>query len=541
MARVFIKQVDLQGTSKPMLNFWYQHDNANPAKPDQMDIIVSTDGGTSFTYLYTVSRYDANATTPYWQMHQVDLSAYIQATCLIVGFEAQSYGGGDQFLDRVFLEVQQDLVPTEIRLPSDLFACDLVNKPIEVIVANTTVYAVEMSKDTINLTVEITTPDSNTQTSTYRFLGKIPPLSSDTILVHAGFDFSQHGAYVITAYIDTIKITTDVSNDTITRTINVFPDVSVKRIENMGDKNIGDSVYAKATIINTGNLMIPQTTLRLQINNANDIVEILPNVLMPGDSVDYVFDKAYVVPIVSSTQPYYQLSVQAELDCDGDSTNNKVKRIAGVNIVDMAILSIVNPVATPCDTGLFDVFVKVQMYNNGSTDLTNVQVNARIDSANVPVAIVSDVFASVPMGTQEYTFTTPYQVPNMNGTYIISVFMEKVAGEMDVTNDTMTMEACAVEDETGIPSLQLLNWHVDQNVPNPAQISTHIPYYIPQEGQIILKVISISGQELYTENIKSEAGNHVIQVITDGLSDGIYYYSLEYQGKRVVKKMTVQK
>lgn len=541
MARVFIKQVDLQGTSKPMLNFWYQHDNANPAKPDQIDIIVSTDGGTSFTYLYTVSRYDVNATIPYWQMHQVDLSSYIQATCLIVGFEAQSYGGGDQFLDRVFLEVQQDLVPTEIRLPSDLYACDLVNKPIEVIVANTTVYAVEMSKDTINLTVEITTPDSNTQISTYRFLGKIPPLSSDTILVHAGFDFSQHGAYVITAYIDTIKITTDVSNDTITRTINVFPDVSVKRIENMGDKNIGDSVYAKATIINTGNLMIPQTTLRLQINNANDIVEILPNVLMPGDSVDYTFNQAYVVPIVSSTQPYYQVSVQAELDCDGDSTNNKVKLIAGVNIVDMAILSIVNPVATPCDTGLFDVFVKVQMYNNGSADLTNVQVNARIDSANMPVATVSDVFATVPMGTQEYTFTTPYQVPNLDGPYTLTVYIEKVHGEMDVTNDTISMEACAIKNTIGISMRESFNWSVGQNVPNPTQTRTNIPYYIPEPGQISLKIISISGQELLIETIEALAGHHQIELNTEQLSDGIYYYSIDYQGQRLVKKMTVQK
>jgi hypothetical protein len=287
--------------------------------------------------------------------------------------------------------------------------------------------------------------------------------------------------------------------------------------------------------------MIPQTTLRLQINNANDIVEILPNVLMPGDSVDYTFNQAYVVPIVSSTQPYYQVSVQAELDCDGDSTNNKVKLIAGVNIVDMAILSIVNPVATPCDTGLFDVFVKVQMYNNGSADLTNVQVNARIDSANMPVATVSDVFATVPMGTQEYTFTTPYQVPNLDGPYTLTVYIEKVHGEMDVTNDTISMEACAIKNTIGISMRESFNWSVGQNVPNPTQTRTNIPYYIPEPGQISLKIISISGQELLIETIEALAGHHQIELNIEQLSDGIYYYSIDYQGQRFVKKMTVQK
>jgi hypothetical protein len=351
MARAYIKQVDLNGTSKPTLNFWYQHDNQNPSKPDQMDIVVSTDGGNTFNYIYTVTRYDAVATSPMWKLHQVDLSYYINSTCLLIGFEGQSYGGSDQFIDRVFIEVQQDLVPTEIRLPSDLYACDLSNKPIEVIVANTTVYAVEMDNDTINLTVQITTPDSNTQTSTYRFLGKIPPMSSDTILVHPGFDFSQKGTYTITAYIDTIKITTDVSNDTITRVINVFPDINVVELENMGSKRIGDTVYAKIKVKNTGNLLVPETPLRLQINNSNDIVEIIQIPLNPGDSIIYIFTQPYIVPLVNIIQPYYQVSVTSELSCDYEAKNNKVSLLAKVNVTELQLLSIETPNQSPCDTG----------------------------------------------------------------------------------------------------------------------------------------------------------------------------------------------
>ena len=541
MARAYIKQVDLQGTSKPMLNFWYQHDNNNPNKLDQTDIIVSTDGGLTYKYLYTVKRYDSAATTPFWKIHQVDLSKYINATCLIVGFEAQSYGGGDQIIDRIFLEVQQDLVPKEIRLPSELYACELVNKPIEVIVANTTVYAVQMDKDTINLTFEITTPDNITQKSTYRFLGKIPPMSSDTILVHSGFDFSKHGSYKMTAYIDTIKITTDISNDTIRHVIDINPDIQITKIKSIGNKNVRDTVFAQVTVKNVGNLIAYEIPLRLQINNSNDIVEKMQSPLAPGDSIDYIFKNPFIVPEVNAIQPYYQISVASEMPCDEDTLNSKYKLISGVNLVDLVLFSIDEPTKTDCDTGFLNVFVKVQLFNNGDSDLTNVKVRVLIDSASITIGNIYQIFPSVPIGKQQYTFTTPYKVPNLTGNYKITVFIETVSGDMNLKNDTLTMDACAILNETGIDKINIQTWMMGQNLPNPAQKTTKIPFYIPQDGSIIVKITSVTGQILFQENLIAKTGENTYLLNLENLSSGIYYYSMEYEGKIQVKKLTVQR
>ena len=540
MARAYIKQVDLQGTSKPTLNFWYQHDNQNPDKPDQMDVITSTDGGLTYQYLYTVQRYDALVNGPTWLLHQVDLTPFINQTCLLIGFEAQSYGGGDQFIDRIFIEVLQDLLPTEIRLPSELYACDLSNKSIEVVVANTTVYAVEMDRDTINLTVEITTPDSNTQVSTHRFMGKIPPMSSDTILVHTGFDFSQHGTYFIKAYIDTIKITTDVSNDTITRTITVNPDLSITYIEETGSKNVRDTVYAKVGIKNTGDLVVYEVPLRLQINNGSDIVEMLQATILPGDSVEYTF-APYIVPIVNAVQPFYQVSVTSELSCDGDASNNKKQLIIGVNIVDLILYSVINPTENECDTGFSDVYVKLELFNNGDADLTNVKVNISIDSASVNVSTISEVFASVPVGTKEYTFTTPYKVPNLDGKYKLTASIETLVGDIDLTNDTLTMEACAVKYGTNIVDLTENQYHLGQNIPNPAQNKTAISYTIPEDGTVMFKLTTINGQVIYNKSLEVLSGSHLLEIDIENLSNGIYYYSMEYQGTTITKKMNILK
>ncbi len=541
MARAYIKQVDLMGTSKPTLNFWYQHDNQNPDKPDQMDVIASIDGGVTYQYLYTVERYDASVNVPTWKLHQVDLTPFINQTCLLIGFEAQSYAGGDQFIDRIFIEVLQDLLPTEIRLPNELYACDLSNKPIEVIVANTTVYPVEMENDTINLTVEITTPDSNTQMSTHRFMGKIPPMSSDTILVHTGFDFSQHGTYVIKAYIDTIKITTDVSNDTLLQSITVNPDVSVTYIEDTGNKNVRDTVYAKVRVKNNGNLVVYETPLRLQINNGNDIVETLQSAIAPGDSVEHTFTQPYIVPPVNGIQPFYRVSVASELSCDSNASNDRQQLIIGVNLVDLILYSILEPTENVCDSGLSDVYVKLQLLNNGDADLSNVKVYISVDSASVNVANISEEFASVPVGTKEYSFSTPYQVPNLTGKYKLTASIETVVGDIDLSNDTLTMEACAIYKDVSVNDITATNWYLGQNLPNPAQNKTVIPYTVPTDGTVMFKLTTISGQVIYSKSLDVLSGSHLLEIDIEKLSNGIYYYSMEYQGATITKKMNVVK
>ena len=52
---------------------------------------------------------------------------------------------------------------------------------------------------------------------------------------------------------------------------------------------------------------------------------------------------------------------------------------------------------------------------------------------------------------------------------------------------------------------------------------------------------SVSGQTLYTENLEVTAGSHMLEINIDMLANGIYYYSMQYKGQRLIKKMTIQK
>jgi len=133
-----------------------------------------------------------------------------------------------------------------------------------------------------------------------------------------------------------------------------------------------------------------------------------------------------------------------------------------------------------------------------------------------------------------------YAVPNFTGNYTVSFYID-FPTDADKSNNTASVVTCAKKSGVGIGVMDETTWMLGQNIPNPATSNTLIPYTIPQEGKVSFKVMSVNGQILYNKEIEASSGTHYVELNTAGLSNGIYYYSMEYQGQRIVKKMTIQK
>ncbi|HOS16236.1 MAG TPA: T9SS type A sorting domain-containing protein, partial [Bacteroidales bacterium] len=215
--------------------------------------------------------------------------------------------------------------------------------------------------------------------------------------------------------------------------------------------------------------------------------------------------------------------------------------LAKVNVTELQLLSIETPNQSPCDTGFTKIYPKIELSNNGNYTLENVKVFVKVDSASIEVAKISEIFSSIPVGEEIYTFTSYYKVPNLNGKYDVTVYIDKIYDELDASNDTLDMEACAILYGTAVVDYVPTNLSMGQNIPNPTSALTRIPYSIPQDGTIRFSVLTITGQVLYAKDIPSLAGTHLLELETKQFADGIYYYSMEYQGQRIVKKMTIQK
>ncbi len=79
------------------------------------------------------------------------------------------------------------------------------------------------------------------------------------------------------------------------------------------------------------------------------------------------------------------------------------------------------------------------------------------------------------------------------------------------------------------------------NYPNPAADFTNINFTTPSAGKVNLTVVDALGRLVHQQNITSKSGLNSIPVNTATLRNGIYIYTVEYNGKSLTRKLVVNK
>lgn len=96
----------------------------------------------------------------------------------------------------------------------------------------------------------------------------------------------------------------------------------------------------------------------------------------------------------------------------------------------------------------------------------------------------------------------------------------------------------SVEGNESAPTTYTLN----QNYPNPFNPSTKISYQLPQSGFVTLKVYNVLGKEVaMLVNDERSAGRYDVDFSAQGLSSGIYFYSIQSGLFQETKKMILLK
>jgi len=484
---------NLQGTVMPLLKLWYAHDNNNPTKRDYTDLKVSIDGGHTFSTILHLQRYNAAYTTPTFVSYEVDLTAYSSYySCVIFMLEGGSFGGGNQNIDSLIIISKQDLiVDLDIPEESELIACELDNIPIEVKLSNRTSQLFDFDRYPTNIKVKI----SGAVDTTFQQPLNTGIIAGDTSIVYTlanAFDFSKNGTYNILAYIDAAddyKL-----NDTIriTRTIQV--DADLYAMDTINSRTVGDTIYPTIYIANNGNLSINGFTATININNVLTITEYVDTLLAAGDTLTYTFLQPYLVPMVTELQPFYQLNIDVLLSCDENKSNNSISKYYEVDVplyVDLAITKINYPIADSCETGFDKVYPSIEIANNGTGNSQGGTLTVEIDSAGIVIDTFTESISDIASNnTITHTCTQSYTVPNFNGNYTVKVTIEH-DDDIDLSNNELSVVTCAKEN-VGVLEREEQLWTLGQNIPNPAQTMTEIPYAIPSDGTINMKIMSLS-------------------------------------------------
>ncbi|HEX3075027.1 MAG TPA: T9SS type A sorting domain-containing protein, partial [Ignavibacteriales bacterium] len=81
------------------------------------------------------------------------------------------------------------------------------------------------------------------------------------------------------------------------------------------------------------------------------------------------------------------------------------------------------------------------------------------------------------------------------------------------------------------------------NYPNPFNPQTTIPFEIPRAGNVTIKVYDVLGREVATllNEYRQPKNNDYVVFNGAGQASGVYFYSIQYQGNYITKKMMMVK
>jgi len=139
-------------------------------------------------------------------------------------------------------------------------------------------------------------------------------------------------------------------------------------------------------------------------------------------------------------------------------------------------------------------------------------------------------------------FTFTYTAPATEGVVTLYANGNSVNLNGANSNDLWNFadnKTVSVSSATDIESEKYnLSYDLKQNYPNPFNPSTTIFYQIPQAGNVVLKVYSITGMEVASLiNGYKSSGSYAVEFNASSLSSGVYFYKLTVNNFSEIKKM----
>ena len=133
--------------------------------------------------------------------------------------------------------------------------------------------------------------------------------------------------------------------------------------------------------------------------------------------------------------------------------------------------------------------------------------------------------------------------PLVTGTFPLIITLEgKTIGGPLAQTGTGDINGYRIEiNPVGLGEWKEESLSVKQNFPNPFSERTTILYSAKSNSKVNFTVMNILGKTVYTNSYNAQAGENSIEFNSKGLSKGIYFYSVDINGKKVTKRMVVTK
>lgn len=289
----------------------------------------------------------------------------------------------------------------------------------------------------------------------------------------------------------------------------------------------GSSQTVEVTIKNYGTNALTSIPVRYRINNGVPVAEQWTGNLAPGATTNFTF----TAPVVQTAD--YSLCAWTRVPTDSYTQNDTA--CTSITIIpaqyDAGIIEITTPGTTSLTGSPTTVTVKIK--NFGSEPLTSIPVQYDINSGTP----TTDTYTGTlnPGAEVLFTFTQTYVSPSGNYMFCAKT---NLTTDQNATNDKIckTVTGTVGIDDNNTTTLQL-----GQNTPNPATNKTFVPYMLPERGTARFELVNVIGQVVFSTEEEKPAGRHVLEINTQELPDGVYFYTLMFNEQRLTRKLVVNK
>jgi hypothetical protein len=272
--------------------------------------------------------------------------------------------------------------------------------------------------------------------------------------------------------------------------------------------NFNSSIAVKIRIKNCGNQTLTSIPLTYRRLTQNLFTEIWTGNLTAGDSTDFTFQTLLNIPMGSSFYFY----TYAQLPEDSNQANDTLSRLIQICSV--------YPAA-------------------GITGQSN------IIAYETPYTYTTPSIMNATSYEWEYLPSDSVSIINNGTSATITFHSGSISGFLSVNGKNSYCSGnkyyLYLGPYTYISESNKNEFNLLQNNPNPASTNTTIKYSIPTAGIIKFEVLNILGQTVFSKTEKQQAGENSINLNLKDFRNGIYYYAIEYKGKKQFKKMMVLK
>lgn len=492
-------EMDFTGVSNPVLDFYVAY-RTYQTEVDQMEVLVSVDGGVTFNpastpYNKTTTSTPCLATLPAsttlfnpaaatnWRHETVDLSNVGNTSNVVIGFKATSGNGNNAWIDNVIVTQPNSLCTDAVTGPG-LYNC---NALVDLNFTNTPAPPPNNGNNgvsSVNVPKEISGSNS--------IPGSMPVFVSDA-------------KYIPVNYMDaTLPATAFVSQYT-----------------NVSSAGIGIAANTTATCSNVGTPIFTPST------SYDDYwFTITYDGNGPGTYATYDISIKLGSLFFSDPTALYimkRCDRTGEWVCVNTTTNGSYPNqyLLATGLTDFSDFAIGGNDALPVELSSFVSLVNLNnvTLNWSTTTETN---NSKFE---IERSIVNGTWSKVGTVNGNGTTTSPhiYSITDRNvasGTY--SYRLKQLDFNGNFTYYNLTNEV-----NIGLPT----KYELSQNYPNPFNPSTKISYDIPFDGKVSLTVFDMSGKEVINlVNEVKTAGYYTVNFNASNLSSGTYFYRINAEG-----------